>query len=39
MTTQKDQRLQLLANYGQFARTEIKPRTKKQLGQCLATIL
>ena len=28
-----------LANYEQFARTEIKPRTKKQLEQRLATIL
>ena len=50
MTTQKDQKLELLAktadfyrrslaNYEQFARTEIKPRTKKQLEHRLATIL
>jgi hypothetical protein len=28
-----------LADYAQFARTEIKPRTKKQLEQRLTTIL
>lgn len=28
-----------LADYAQFARTEIKPRTKKHLEQRLATIL
>ena len=50
MTAQDDQKLELLtktadfyrrslANYEQFARTEIKPRTKKQLEQRLATIL
>jgi len=50
MATQDDQKLELLnktadfyrrslANYEQFARTEIKPRTKKQLEQRLATIL
>ena len=50
MTTQNDQKLELLAktadfyrrslaNYEQFARTEIKPRTKKQLEHRLATIL
>jgi hypothetical protein len=50
MSIQDDQKLELLgktadfyrrslANYAQFARTEIKPRTKKQLEQRLATIL
>ncbi|HEY6968505.1 MAG TPA: hypothetical protein VJA94_04820 [Candidatus Angelobacter sp.] len=50
MPTQNDQKLELLAktadfyrrslaNYEQFARTEIKPRTRKQLEQRLATIL
>lgn len=28
-----------LADYAQFAKTEVKPRTKKQLEQRLATIL
>ncbi|HYL92805.1 MAG TPA: hypothetical protein VEW69_06580 [Alphaproteobacteria bacterium] len=28
-----------IANYGQFAKTERKPRTKKQLEQRLQTIL
>jgi hypothetical protein len=50
MSTQDVQKLELLnktaafyrrslADYPQFARTEIKPRTKKQLEQRLATIL
>ena len=50
MLTQNEQKIELLnktadfyrrslANYEQFARTEIKPRTKKQLEQRLATIL
>ena len=50
MSTQNDQKLQLLsktadfyrrslADYAQFARTEIKPRTKKQLELRLQTIL
>jgi len=28
-----------IANYGQFTKTERKPRTKKQLEQRLATVL
>lgn len=50
MSTVNDQKLELLhktadfyrrslANYEQFARTELKPRTRKQLEQRLATIL
>lgn len=50
MLTQNDQKVELLnktaefyrqsiANYGQFARTERKPRTKKQLELRLKTIL
>jgi hypothetical protein len=50
MPNQNDQKLELLtktadfyrrslANYEQFARTEIKPRSKRQLEQRLATIL
>jgi hypothetical protein len=50
MSTQNEQNLELLnktadfyrrsiANYAQFARTESKPRTKKQLEQRLASIL
>ena len=50
MSTQNDPKLELLcktadfyrrsiADYGQFARTERKPRTKKQLEQRLQTIL
>ena len=50
MSTQNDQKIQLLsktadfyrrslADYAQFTRTEIKPRTKKQLEQRLQTIL
>ena len=50
MPAQDDQKLELLnktadfyrrslADYKQFTRTEIKPRTKKQLEQRLATIL
>ncbi len=50
MPTQNDQKLELLhktadfyrrslADYAQFARTEAKPRTKKQLEQRLQTIL
>ena len=50
MSTQNDSKADLLvktadfyrrsiANYGQFTRTERKPRTKKQLEQRLQTIL
>jgi hypothetical protein len=50
MSTQNDQKAELLhktadfyrrsiANYGQFTKTERKPRTKKQLEQRLQTIL
>lgn len=50
MSTANDQKLDLLnktadfyrrslADYAQFAKTEIKPRTRKQLEQRLATIL
>lgn len=50
MSTVKDQKLELLhktadfyrrslADYAQFAKTEIKPRTRKQLEQRLETIL
>lgn len=50
MAVQDNQKLEMLnktadfyrraiADYAQFARTEIKPRTKKQLEQRLATIL
>ena len=50
MSTQNDQKIELLtktanfyrrslADYAQFARTEIKPRTKKQLEHRLQTIL
>jgi hypothetical protein len=50
MSTQNDAKAELLgktadfyrrsiANYGQFTRTERKPRTKKQLEQRLKTIL
>jgi hypothetical protein len=50
MSTQNDPKADLLvktaefyrrsiANYGQFTRTERKPRTKKQLEQRLQTIL
>jgi hypothetical protein len=50
MSTQSDPKAELLsktadfyrrsiANYGQFAKTERKPRTKKQLEQRLQTIL
>jgi hypothetical protein len=50
MSTQNDPKADLLvktadfyrrsiANYGQFSRTERKPRTKKQLEQRLQTIL
>jgi hypothetical protein len=50
MSTQNDAKVELLgktadfyrrsiANYGQFTRTERKPRTKKQLEQRLQTIL
>jgi hypothetical protein len=50
MPTQNDQKIELLnktvdfyrrslADYAQFARTEIKPRTKKQLEHRLQTIL
>jgi hypothetical protein len=50
MSTQNDSKAELLvktadfyrrsiANYGQFTRTERKPRTKKQLEQRLQTIL
>ena len=50
MLTQNEQKVELLnrtaefyrrsiANYGQFARTERKPRTKKQLELRLQTIL
>lgn len=50
MSTVKDQKLDLLhktadfyrrslADYAQFAKTEIKPRTRKQLEQRLETIL
>lgn len=50
MSTPNDQKIELLnktadfyrrslANYAQFARTESKPRTKKQLEQRLQTIL
>ncbi len=50
MPTQNDQKIELLnktadfyrrslADYAQFARTEHKPRTKKQLEQRLQTIL
>lgn len=50
MSTLTDQKLELLnktadfyrrslADYAQFAKTEVKPRTKKQLEQRLATIL
>jgi hypothetical protein len=50
MSTQNDQKAELLgktadfyrrsiANYGQFVKTERKPRTKKQLEQRLQTIL
>jgi hypothetical protein len=50
MSTQNDQKIALLnktvdfyrrslADYAQFTRTEVKPRTKKQLEQRLQTIL
>ena len=50
MPTQNDQKIELLnktvdfyrrslADYAQFARTEVKPRTKKQLEHRLQTIL
>lgn len=50
MSTPNDQKIELLnktadfyrrslADYAQFARTESKPRTKKQLEQRLQTIL
>lgn len=50
MSTPNDQKLDLLnktadfyrrslADYAQFARTELKPRTRKQLEQRLQTIL
>jgi hypothetical protein len=50
MSTQNDQKIELLnktadfyrrsvADYAQFARTEIKPRTKKHLERRLQTIL
>jgi hypothetical protein len=50
MSTQNDQKAELLgktadfyrrsiANYGQFTKTERKPRTKKQLEQRLKTIM
>jgi len=50
MSTQNDAKAELLvetadfyrrsiANYGQFTRTERKPRTKRQLEQRLQTIL
>ena len=50
MSTQNDQKIELLtktavfyrrslADYAQFARTEIKPRTKKQLEHRLQAVL